>query len=79
MGQALRLATEMVAGVAVGGVIGWALDWLFGTKPILMLVFLILGGAAGIMNVMRTAKSHAGRADARSSLAHQDGARSDDR
>lgn len=60
MGQALKLSAEMVASVAVGGVIGWTLDWLFDTKPILMLVFLILGGATGILNVMRTAKSMQG-------------------
>jgi ATP synthase protein I len=57
MGQALRLATEMVAGVAVGGFIGWALDRLFGTAPFLMVAFLFLGAAAGIMNVVRTAKA----------------------
>ena len=60
MGQALKLATEMVAGVAVGGFIGWALDRLFGTEPILMVVFLVLGAAAGIMNVIRTAKTMQG-------------------
>jgi ATP synthase protein I len=57
MGQALRLATEMVAGVAVGGFIGWALDRWLGTAPFLMVVFLILGAAAGILNVVRTAKA----------------------
>jgi ATP synthase protein I len=56
MGQALKLSTEMIAGVAVGGFIGWALDRLFGTAPILMVVFLILGGAAGILNVIRSAQ-----------------------
>jgi ATP synthase protein I len=56
MGEALKLATEMIAGVAVGGFIGWALDRLFGTAPILMVVFLILGAAAGILNVIRTAQ-----------------------
>jgi ATP synthase protein I len=56
MGQALKLSTEMIAGVAVGGFIGWALDRLFGTAPILMVVFLILGAAAGIMNVIRSAQ-----------------------
>jgi ATP synthase protein I len=60
MGQALRLATELVAGVAVGGLIGWALDQLFDTAPFLMVVFLALGGAAGIMNVVRTAKAMQG-------------------
>jgi ATP synthase protein I len=56
MGEALKLSTEMIAGVAVGGFIGWALDRLFGTAPILMVVFLILGAAAGIMNVIRSAQ-----------------------
>ncbi len=57
LGQALRLATELVVGVGVGGVIGWGLDRALGTAPFLMVVFLILGAAAGILNVMRTAKA----------------------
>jgi ATP synthase protein I len=56
LGQALRLGVELVAGVAVGFFIGWGLDRLFGTAPFLMVVFLGLGAAAGILNVMRTAK-----------------------
>jgi len=56
LGQALRLGIELVAGVAVGAFIGWALDRLFGTAPFLMVVFLGLGAAAGILNVVRTAK-----------------------
>lgn len=55
-GQALRLGMEMVAGVAVGGFIGWALDRFLGTAPIFMVVFLGLGATAGILNVVRTAK-----------------------
>ena len=50
LGQAMRLGIELVAGVAIGGFIGWALDRWLGTAPILMVVFLLLGGAAGIMN-----------------------------
>jgi ATP synthase protein I len=57
LGQALRLATELVVGVGVGGVIGWGLDRGLGTAPFFMVVFLILGAAAGILNVMRTAKA----------------------
>jgi ATP synthase protein I len=57
LGQALRLATELVVGVGVGGVIGWGLDRGLGTAPFLLVVFLILGAAAGILNVMRTAKA----------------------
>jgi ATP synthase protein I len=56
MGQALKLGTELLAGVAVGGFIGWALDRWLGTGPALMAVFLLLGGAAGIVNVIRSAQ-----------------------
>ena len=56
LGQALRLGIELVAGVAVGGFIGWGLDRLFATAPFLMVLFLGLGATAGIMNVVRTAK-----------------------
>ena len=56
-GQAMRLGVELVAGVCVGGFIGWALDRFFGTAPFLMVAFLILGAVAGIMNVIRTAKA----------------------
>jgi ATP synthase protein I len=56
MGQALKLATELLAGVAVGGFIGWALDRWLGTQPALMVVFLILGAAGGILNVIRSAQ-----------------------
>ena len=56
LGQAMRLGIELVAGVAVGGFIGWALDRWLGTAPLLMVVFLALGATAGIMNVVRTAK-----------------------
>ncbi len=56
-GKALRLSTELIAGVAVGGFIGWALDVWLSTKPFLMVAFLILGAAAGILNVVRAAKA----------------------
>ena len=56
LGQALRLGMELVAGVAVGAFIDWALDRWLGTAPFLMVVFLALGATAGIMNVVRTAK-----------------------
>ena len=56
MGQALKLSTEMIAGVAVGGFIGWSLDRWLGTAPALMVLFLFLGGAAGIISVVRSAQ-----------------------
>ena len=60
MGIASRFATELVAALLVGGALGWGLDWLFGffgihTRPLFIVVFFVLGAAAGIRNVMRAA------------------------
>ena len=54
IGLALRIGTELVAGLAVGVAIGLGLDWWLGTKPWLMIVFFFLGAGAGIVNVYRT-------------------------
>lgn len=56
IGLAFRLATELVAGLVVGGAIGWFLDNWLGTLPLMLLVFFALGAAAGIFNVIRTAR-----------------------
>lgn len=56
MSAAFRLALEMVVGVVVGGVVGWYLDAWLGTRPFLLIVFLLLGSAAGILNAVRTAR-----------------------
>jgi ATP synthase protein I len=53
MAMGLRMASEFVAAVAVGGLIGYVLDRLIGTTPWLFLLFFILGFAAGVMNVVR--------------------------
>ncbi len=57
MGKAFRLVTELVVGLVVGGFIGWYVDQWLGTTPIFLLIFFILGVAAGVLNVMRTAQS----------------------
>jgi ATP synthase protein I len=53
--RGFRLSTELVGGVAVGAFIGWALDRWLGISPWGMIVFLLLGFAAGVVNVMRAA------------------------
>lgn len=55
MGLAFRVGVELVAGVAVGAGIGYALDRWLGTGPWLMIVFFFLGAGAGMMNVFRAA------------------------
>ncbi len=56
LGLAMRVGVELVSALAIGLVIGWLLDYQFGTKPWLMLVFILLGGVAGILNVYRMAR-----------------------
>jgi ATP synthase protein I len=55
MARGFRLSTELVAGVLVGAMLGWLLDRWLGISPWGMIVFLLLGFAAGVMNVMRAA------------------------
>jgi len=58
--RGFRLSTELVAGVLVGAAIGWALDRWLGISPWGMIVFLLLGFAAGVLNVIRAAGISAG-------------------
>ena len=56
LGKALKISTELVAAVVVGTTIGFLLDNWFGTKPILTICFFFMGVAAGILNVIKSAK-----------------------
>jgi ATP synthase protein I len=53
--RGFALSSYLVAGVLVGAAIGWALDRLLGISPWGLIVFLLLGFAAGVLNVMRAA------------------------
>jgi ATP synthase protein I len=53
--RGFRLSTELVAGVLVGALMGWLLDRWLGISPWGLIVFLLLGFAAGVLNVMRAA------------------------
>lgn len=54
-GQALKLSSEFIAGIAVGVALGWAIDHFAGTSPWGLIVFLLLGFGAGVLNVLRSA------------------------
>jgi ATP synthase protein I len=56
LGLAFRVSVEVVSALAVGLGIGLLLDHWLGTRPWLMLVFLVLGGCAGMLNVYRVAQ-----------------------
>ena len=50
-----RLISEFVAGVLVGGLVGFGLDKLAGTLPLFLIIFLLVGFGAGILNMSRSA------------------------
>lgn len=56
MGLAFRIGVELVAGLVVGGGIGWLLDRWLGTMPAMLIAFFFLGAAAGLVNVFRTVR-----------------------
>ena len=58
--KGFRLSSELVAGVVVGAGHGWLTDRWFGTSPWGLTVLLLLGFAAGVLNVMRSAGVVAG-------------------
>jgi ATP synthase protein I len=53
--MAWRMTLEMVVAAMIGAAMGWGLDELFGTLPLFLIVFILLGFAAGIRTVMRSA------------------------
>jgi ATP synthase protein I len=59
--RGFRLSSELVAGVVVGAGLGWLIDRWLGLAPWGLIVFLLLGFAAGVLNVMRSAGVVAGR------------------
>ena len=60
LGLVARVGVELVAAVVVGLAIGWALDSWLKTRPLFLVLFVFLGGAAGIVNVWRLVASDPG-------------------
>jgi ATP synthase protein I len=63
MAMGLRLSSELVAGVLVGAALGWGFDRLLSTSPWGLILFLLLGFIAGVLNVMRAAGVMAKQSD----------------
>jgi ATP synthase protein I len=53
-GIGLRVGIELVSALVVAVAIGYGLSLLFGARPLFLAVFVLLGGAAGVLNVWRT-------------------------
>lgn len=56
-----QISAELLAGVLIGAGIGYLLDILFSTKPWLLALFTIFGGAAGILSIYKTFKAENGK------------------
>ena len=56
-GKALKISTELVAAVVIGTTLGFILDNWFDTRPWLTISFFFMGVAAGILNVIKSAKN----------------------
>lgn len=52
-GVGLRVGVELVSALVVAVAIGYGLSLIFGARPIFLAVFVMLGGAAGVLNVWR--------------------------
>ena len=53
---AWRMVIELVAGLGIGFGVGYGLDWVFGTLPIFLVLFTLLGLAAGIKTMLNSAQ-----------------------
>ncbi|HET9575910.1 MAG TPA: AtpZ/AtpI family protein [Nitrospira sp.] len=55
LGQAVRIGTELLAALIVGGGLGWVADtYLFGSTPWGLISGLVFGAAAGMRNAYRS-------------------------
>ncbi|UWQ03957.1 AtpZ/AtpI family protein [Aliiroseovarius crassostreae] len=61
---AWQMVIELIAGLGIGFGIGYGLDALLGTKPIMMVLFIMLGFAAGVKVMLGTAAHMQKSADA---------------
>jgi ATP synthase protein I len=52
---AWRMVIELATGMALGLAIGYGLDSLFGTAPVMIVIFALLGFAAGVRTMLGTA------------------------
>ncbi len=71
--QAWRMVIELVAGLGIGSAMGYGLDRLFGTIPLFLVVFLLLGLAAGVKTMLASAQEIAEKQAAKAAEDEDDG------
>ena len=64
--DAWRMISELVAGIVVGGFLGYHADNWLQTRPFLLIAGLLLGMAGGIMNIYKASMRESKRAEAES-------------
>lgn len=64
-GPAWQMVVELTTGMAVGVILGLALDSWTGLAPLFIVVFTLLGFAAGVRVMMQTATAHQKKAEAK--------------
>ncbi len=57
--HAFKIVSELFANILVGGSIGWTIDYFFNTKPIFLILFLIIGFISGIYTSYKSSKKFA--------------------
>lgn len=50
----MNIGIYLVASTIVGGLLGYYLDTLFKTRPVLFLIFLLLGIVEGFRNIFKS-------------------------
>lgn len=71
VGSGMKMSTDLVAATVVGTGLGWMIDYMLGTLPWFLLLFFLLGTAAGIRMVFRTAMRESNKRSAEKITASQ--------
>jgi ATP synthase protein I len=74
MSLAMRAGSEFISAILVGAGIGWGLDRLLRTNPILLIVFFFIGVVAGVWNVIRLTSPKGGGSERDSRLSRTEAA-----
>ncbi|MCU0902777.1 MAG: AtpZ/AtpI family protein [Tabrizicola sp.] len=61
---AWRMVIELATGIMLGSAIGYGLDVLFGTLPVFLVIFSLLGFAAGVRTMLGSARELGRKAEA---------------
>ena len=56
-GIGMKISLDLLSSILVGAMIGLGIDNFFSTKPIFLLIFLVLGIIAGFYNLYKSAEN----------------------